>query len=215
MVDKNLVDFQLPCLSSKHFSFKEVVLPFSRFNHTDTLLGPEMKSTGEAMGWDKQFLLAFAKAQLAAFNPIPTKGFVLICYPKSQKDKALFVIHKLMHLSFKVGVIGELASNLQKQIKNVVNLENLILSKTKRKSLSDLDSLHFLDILQSQKVNLAIVTDHHARLKNLRRGIMLNRISYFSTHELTLLAIDFIKMSQDKNYLSSRDWDIKPIQSIA
>lgn len=214
MVGKRLLDFQLPCLSSKHFSFKEVVLPFSRFTHTDTLLGPEMKSTGETMGWDKQFLLAFAKAQLAAFNNIPIKGFALICYPKSQKDKALFVIHKLMHLNFKVGVIGELASDLQKQIKNVINLEKLILLKTGKKSLSDLDTLNFLDFLQSQRVNFAIVTDNHARLKNLRRGIMLNRISYFSTHEPALLAVDFIKVSQNKNYLSPQDWEIQPIQSV-
>ena len=214
MVGKKLINFQLPCSLPQHFSFKEVVLPFSRFTHTDILLGPEMKSTGETMGWDKQFLLAFAKAQLAAFNSVPTKGFVLICYSKSQKDKALFAVHKLINLGFKVGVIGELAHDLQKQIKNVINLEKLILSKVQAKDLSHLNPLHFLDFLQSQKINFAIITDNHFRLKNLRRGIMLSRISYFSTHELASLAIDFIEMSQNKNYFISKDWNIKPIQSI-
>ena len=59
MVGKKLTDFHLPPLHLNHFSFKEVVLPFSRFAHADTLLGPEMKSTGEVMGWDKNFSLAF------------------------------------------------------------------------------------------------------------------------------------------------------------
>ena len=60
MIDKKLTDFNLQEPKFKYFAVKEVVLPFARFNDTDTLLGPEMKSTGEVMGIDKTFALAFA-----------------------------------------------------------------------------------------------------------------------------------------------------------
>ena len=61
-----------------HYAVKEAVFPFDRFDNVDTLLGPEMKSTGEVMGIDSTLGLAFAKAQFAAGQPIPTSGAVLI-----------------------------------------------------------------------------------------------------------------------------------------
>ena len=206
MAGKKLTDFHLPSLHLNHFSFKEVVLPFSRFAHADTLLGPEMKSTGEVMGWDKNFSLAFGKSQLAAFNAIPTKGFALICYPRSCGERSLSLIRELVDLNFKVGVIGDITFDLQKQYA----LEGVILSKYQKKNLGHLDTVHFLDFLQSQNVNLAIVIDHGEHLKNLRRAIMLSRICYFSTEQSAMLALDFIKISQTKNHVPS----INPIQSI-
>ncbi len=56
------------------FSVKEAVMPFARFPGVDTLLGPEMRSTGEVMGWDRTFPLAFLKAQLGAGTHLPTEG---------------------------------------------------------------------------------------------------------------------------------------------
>ena len=53
---------------------KEAVLPFNRFPGVDTVLGPEMRSTGEVMGIDRTFGLAFAKSQISAGNPLPTSG---------------------------------------------------------------------------------------------------------------------------------------------
>ena len=206
MAGKKLTDFDLPSVHLNHFSFKEVVLPFSRFAHADTLLGPEMKSTGEVMGWDKNFSLAFGKSQLAAFNAIPKEGFALVCPLQSYKESGLSIIKKLMDLNFKVGVIGGANLELQKEC----DLESLILSKHKKKNIDDLDVVHFLDFLQSQKINLAIIMDHSAHLKNLRRAIMLSRICYFSTEQSALLALDFIKNNQATTCMSS----ISPIQSI-
>ncbi|MCB1341008.1 MAG: carbamoyl phosphate synthase large subunit, partial [Pseudooceanicola sp.] len=68
-----LVDPDMPW-----FSVKEAVLPFARFPGVDTILGPEMRSTGEVMGWDRNFPRAFLKAQMGAGNPLPREGRAFI-----------------------------------------------------------------------------------------------------------------------------------------
>src|SRR5467141_4003347 len=70
----------------KHMSVKEAVFPFHRFSRADTILGPEMRSTGEVMGLDDSFARAFAKAQIAAGNTLPLEGRVFISV--RDEDKA-------------------------------------------------------------------------------------------------------------------------------
>ena len=82
---------------------KEAVLPFGRFQGVDTLLGPEMKSTGEVMGIDSQFGMAFAKAQLAVNNkPMPQSGRVFVSLADRDKRSAIFPIKRLSDLGFKI-----------------------------------------------------------------------------------------------------------------
>jgi carbamoyl-phosphate synthase large subunit len=71
------------------FSVKEAVLPFARFPGVDTLLGPEMRSTGEVMGWDRTFARAFLKAQLGAGNVLPTEGRVFLSIKDADKGPLL------------------------------------------------------------------------------------------------------------------------------
>ena len=71
MVGKRLSEFNLPPFSFSNYYVKEVALPFARFPCADILLGPEMKSTGEVMGWDPKVEVAFAKAQLSVSNGLP------------------------------------------------------------------------------------------------------------------------------------------------
>ncbi|MBU1712405.1 MAG: carbamoyl-phosphate synthase large subunit, partial [Proteobacteria bacterium] len=85
-----------------HVSIKEVVLPFNRFPDVDTLLGPEMKSTGEVMGIDSTFGLAFAKAQLGAGQKIPAGGDVFISVMDSDKKSVLPVAAKFREMGFKI-----------------------------------------------------------------------------------------------------------------
>jgi carbamoyl-phosphate synthase large subunit len=75
-----------PPADSGHVSVKEAVLPFDRFPDVDTLLGPEMRSTGEVMGIDRSFGLAFAKSQAAAGNRLPTSGTVFLSLADRDKD---------------------------------------------------------------------------------------------------------------------------------
>ncbi|MBN1823731.1 MAG: carbamoyl-phosphate synthase large subunit [Endomicrobiales bacterium] len=86
----------------KYVAVKEAVLPWTRFTNIDTVLGPEMKSTGEVMGIDADFGRAFAKAELAAGSVIPKSGTVLISIGPRGKNEALPIVKELIHLGFKI-----------------------------------------------------------------------------------------------------------------
>ena len=85
-----------------HTSVKESVFPFSRFHGVDIILGPEMRSTGEVMGIDEQFPLAFAKSQIAAGNSLPTEGNVFISMAENHKTAIVEPARRLTALGFKL-----------------------------------------------------------------------------------------------------------------
>ncbi|KQC09976.1 MAG: carbamoyl phosphate synthase large subunit [Smithella sp. SDB] len=86
----------------QHISVKEAVFPFNRFPDVDILLGPEMKSTGEVMGIDKSFGLAFAKSQMAAGFKMPTDGTIFISVNDYHKDKIVSLAKTFQELGFKI-----------------------------------------------------------------------------------------------------------------
>lgn len=81
---------------------KEAVLPFGRFHGVDTVLGPEMKSTGEVMGIDSSFGVAFAKSQAAAAGGLPTHGTVFVSLANRDKRSAIFPVKRLADLGFRI-----------------------------------------------------------------------------------------------------------------
>jgi carbamoyl-phosphate synthase large subunit len=85
-----------------YFAVKESVLPFNKFPGADTVLGPEMKSTGEVMGIDKDFGLAFAKSQEAAGNILPREGTVFISVKNSLQRHIIFMAKKIEDMGFKI-----------------------------------------------------------------------------------------------------------------
>ncbi|MBD2177948.1 carbamoyl-phosphate synthase large subunit [Pseudanabaena sp. FACHB-1998] len=86
----------------KHISIKEAVLPFAKFAGTDTILGPEMRSTGEVMGIDTEFGRAFAKAQIAAGTHLPLEGTVFLSVNDRDKSGISSVAEAFIELGFKV-----------------------------------------------------------------------------------------------------------------
>src|SRR4029077_16446523 len=80
----------------------EAVLPWNRFRGVDTVLGPEMRSTGEVMGIDAGFGTAFAKSQEAAYGALPTKGRVFVSVANRDKRHMVFPVKRLAHLGFEV-----------------------------------------------------------------------------------------------------------------
>ncbi|MFN4872917.1 MAG: carbamoyl-phosphate synthase large subunit [Akkermansiaceae bacterium] len=96
-----------------HFSVKEAVFPWNRFPGIDIVLGPEMKSTGEVMGIDKDWGMAYAKSQISAFNPLPKEGTVFFSVADRDKDRAIAVARGLHELGFKIvstgGTLAKLA----------------------------------------------------------------------------------------------------------
>ena len=110
----------------QHIAVKEAVLPFNKFPGTDTLLGPEMRSTGEVMGIDTDFGRAFAKAEIAAGVSLALKGTVFVSMSDRDKAAAVPVVKDLMELGFKViatsGTRQVLQENELKDVELVLKL---------------------------------------------------------------------------------------------
>ncbi len=103
MVGKTLEELGLTSeIEITHFTVKEAVFPFDRFEGVDTILGPEMKSTGEVMGIDKDFGRAYAKSQAAAKNPMPLRGKVFISVKDKDKPALPAIAGKLLSLGFSI-----------------------------------------------------------------------------------------------------------------
>ena len=98
LAEQGIVDEIWP----RHMSVKESVFPFSRFSGVDIILGPEMRSTGEVMGIDEKFALAFAKSQIAAGISLPTEGTVFISMTRDRKQMMIEPARRLKSLGFKL-----------------------------------------------------------------------------------------------------------------
>lgn len=98
MIGRKLRDLGYKEREIQHVAVKEVLLPFNKLSGVDTMLGPEMKSTGEVMGIDYDFGLAFYKACISADNELPLKGNIFISVNMEQKDEVIPVARKLRDL---------------------------------------------------------------------------------------------------------------------
>ncbi len=112
MAGEKLADLPKINRDIKHVAVKEAVFPFARFPGTDPVLSPEMKSTGEVMGIDRNFNLAFAKAQLGAGDRLPTDGRVFVSVKDSDKPRILDAVRQLTAWGWKVIATGGTADYL-------------------------------------------------------------------------------------------------------
>ncbi len=158
----------------KHISVKEAVFPFVKFPGVDTLLGPEMKSTGEVMGIDYEFGPAFAKAQFGAGVRLPKSGTVFVSVKDSDKEHVLQPVNRLVELGFKVVATRGTASYLQSR-----GVEVEIVNKVKEGRPS------IVDAIKSEQINLVFnttfgadaVTDSYS----IRRTTLMFNVAYFTT----------------------------------
>jgi carbamoyl-phosphate synthase large subunit len=104
-----------PPVEGGHVSVKEAVLPFSRFPDVDTVLGPEMRSTGEVMGIDTTFGLAFAKSQIAAGDRLPESGAVFFSLADRDKEGGLAAAARFYELGFTLAATAGTAAFLEHQ----------------------------------------------------------------------------------------------------
>ncbi len=102
MLGESLADIELPTMHNDHVSVKEAVLPFARFAGADSVLGPEMKSTGEVMGIASDFPAAFGKAQAAAGVALPSGGTVFITVTDGDKAAATQLASRFHDLGFRI-----------------------------------------------------------------------------------------------------------------
>lgn len=115
MAGEKLADLPKINRDIAHVAVKEAVFPFARFPGTDPVLSPEMKSTGEVMGIDRNFNLAFAKAQLGAGDRLPTDGRVFVSVKDSDKPRIVGAVRQLTDWGWKVIATGGTADYLVEQ----------------------------------------------------------------------------------------------------
>lgn len=158
-----------------YVSVKEAVFPFDRFPGVDTILGPEMKSTGEVMGIDSDFGMAYAKAQLAAGQILPTEGIVFISVRDRDKPGVVEVARKFQDLGFKLTATRGTAEILTKHGLDV----ELVYKVSERKRP------HVLDLLKNNEISLIINTSLGKRTvidsESLRRTALLYKVPYVTT----------------------------------
>ncbi len=102
-----------PAADGGHVSVKEAVLPFNRFPDVDTVLGPEMRSTGEVMGIDSTFGLAFAKSQIAAGDRLPESGSVFFSLADRDKETGVAAASRFVELGFSLAATAGTAAHLE------------------------------------------------------------------------------------------------------
>jgi carbamoyl-phosphate synthase large subunit len=191
MAGEKLNKFNLKSKTKKMFAVKEAVFPFNKFPNSDLLLGPEMKSTGEVMGFDKDFGMAFAKSQIAASNSLPTKGLAFISLKNSHKDEGVHLAKQLSKLNFKLCGTSGTADYINKHGINCKKINKV-----------NQGSPHIVDILNAKKIALVINTgggNSEKQLndaKALRRATLVNKVPYctnMSTAEVCIKGIRSLK----------------------
>ncbi|MBU6140961.1 MAG: carbamoyl-phosphate synthase large subunit [Proteobacteria bacterium] len=208
MVGKKLSEFKLEKAknySKDYFAVKEVVLPFARFANVDTLLGPEMKSTGEVMGIDKTFELAFFKSQLAAGNKFKTsKGNALISVePQSKNSELVEIVKKFQKKEFGIYATSGTAKFLTESgIKNVK-----IVNKEQDSGYT------VIDLIKEKKIDVVINTSFGSesaiRSFGMRRAALMNRVFYITTISAAKCFADSIQKLKDE-----KDFDVFAIQKL-
>ncbi len=202
MVGKSLNDFKLSVSKLNYFSIKEAVLPFDRFPGVDTILSPEMRSTGEVMGIAESFGLAFYKAQLGAGISLPINGNIFVSVKEKDKnEKILKALNILSKLGFSIIATTGTCNFLR---------DNGIISQ-KIEKVSE-GSPNITDLLKNGKISLLFNTTEGSQSikdsKEIRSIALKNKIPYYTTITGCWAASEAIKE------ISSSDYNVKSIQEI-
>jgi carbamoyl-phosphate synthase large subunit len=193
MTGEKLSKFDLKDKSKGMYAVKEAVFPFNKFPNSDLLLGPEMKSTGEVMGFDKDFGMAFAKSQIAAANSLPKEGLAFISLKDAHKDEGIDLAKQLIKLNFKLCATRGTAEYIQKH-----GMKCKIINKVSS------GSPHIVDVLDSRKIALVINTgggNTEHRLNDaiaLRRATLKNKVPYCTNMSTALACLEGIKSLKTK-----------------
>ena len=193
MTGEKLSRFNLKSKTKNMYAVKEAVFPFNKFPNSDLLLGPEMKSTGEVMGFDKNFGLAYAKSQIAAANSLPAKGLAFISLKDSHKIEGVDLAKQLLKLSFTLCGTGGTADFIRKHG-----------MRCKKINKVSGGSPHIVDVLNSKKIALVINTgggNSEHRLNDaiaLRRATLANKVPYCTNMSTAQACLEGIRSLKTK-----------------
>jgi len=203
MVGHKLSEFKLEYKKPNYFAVKEVVFPFARFNNVDIILGPEMKSTGEVMGIDTTFPLAFAKAQMAAGVKLPTSGLAFISVKNSDKKTAVLLAKQLIQIGFKIVATKGTANFLN---------ENGVATKVVNKVLEG--EPHIVDMISNKEISLIINTTEGARATkdsfSIRRTALIKGTTHATTISGAKALVDAIAAYKEKEM----SLDVRSLQDL-
>ena len=177
----------------KHWAIKESVFPFSRFPGSPIVLTPEMRSTGEVMGQDEDFGIAFAKTQMAAKPSLPLEGNVFLSVKDSDKEKALLVARGLSELGFSFYSTEGTAAFLQE---HGIEAESVLRISEGRPNVADL--------IKNGKIHLVINTPLGLIPRRDENGIrsqaVLHGVPVITTLGSAFAALDGIRSLKDRNF---------------
>ena len=174
MAGEKLADFKLTRPKIAHVGVKEAVFPFERFPEIDPVLGPEMRSTGEVMGIDRSYAVAFAKSQLASGSRLPTSGTLFVSVKEADKARVVQPVRELADMGFKVlatrGTLRHLVANgiactrINKVLEGRPNI---------------------VDAMKNREVDIVFNTTEGAKAlvdsSTIRRTALMYKIPYYTT----------------------------------
>ncbi len=175
MAGARLSEFRLDGQAvAPHVAVKEAVFPFNRFPNVDTILGPEMKSTGEVMGLDASFERAFAKSQLAAGVQLPASGTVFLSVRESDKSAIVAVARRLLEAGFSLAATRGTAARLREAGLAVRTLNKVLEGRP-----------HCVDAIRSGEVQMVINTaagpQSVADSFDIRRNALTHGVPHYTT----------------------------------
>ncbi len=202
MGGKPLAAFNLKRPDYDHVAVKEAVFPFARFLGVDPILGPEMRSTGEVMGIDRDFAMAFGKSQLGAGQKLPSGGTVFVSVKESDKARVVAPVKELAEMGFKVIATRGTKRHLE---------SNGIACDAINKVLEGRP--HVVDAIKNGDVALVINTSEGSKAladsKDIRRTALLHHVPYYTTLAGAVAVTRAIKA------LKSDTLQVAPLQGFA
>ncbi|MGI9507831.1 MAG: carbamoyl-phosphate synthase large subunit, partial [Geminicoccaceae bacterium] len=200
MAGEALSDFGLETRELGHVAVKEAVFPFARFPGVDLLLGPEMKSTGEVMGLDRDFGTAFAKSQLAAGSALPTDGTVFMSVRDRDKQGMASMGRELLDNGYSLLATRGTAAILEKEGLAVTTINKVYEGHP-----------HVVDLIQGGGVTMVLnTTEGEQAIRDsytLRQAALRHRVPYCTTVAGAKAAVQAMTGS------SRRELDVTPLQS--
>ncbi|HXW20625.1 MAG TPA: carbamoyl-phosphate synthase large subunit [Roseiarcus sp.] len=186
MAGEKLAGFRLEGDAINHVGVKEAVFPFARFPGVDTVLGPEMRSTGEVIGLDRSFEVAFAKSQLGAGASVPRAGTVFVSVRDADKPRIVDTMRFLADLGFKIQATGGTQRFLAAAGVPAQRINKVSEGRP-----------HVVDAIKNGSVQLVFNTTEGAQAladsRSLRRAALLHRAPYYTTLAGAIAAAQGIK----------------------
>ena len=200
MAGESLASFKLKLAQVKHRAVKESVFPFARFPGVDTVLGPEMKSTGEVMGIDGSFEIAFAKSQIGGGANLPRSGTVFVSVKDTDKPRILDAVRVLASLGFKCIATSGTQRYLVAHGVQAAKIFKVLEGRP-----------HIVDAIKNGGVQLVFNTTEGAAAladsRSMRNAALLHKVPYYTTLSGAVAAAQGIKA-----YLGG-DLEVRALQS--